>query len=345
MEDLFGDEKSPQTRGGLARAAVLSPEERSQIARVAARRRWDTDQAVLRATHGSGDRPLVIGDLEIPCYVLEDGRRVLSLGGMVQSLGMSIGGGRAQGDRLLRFVSQQRLNPFVSNDLIGRMKEPIRFRSPSGGTTASGYEATILPEICDAVLDARAAKGLRRDQAHIAQKCEILVRAFARVGIIALVDEATGYQEIRDRQALEDILNKYISEELRKWTLTFPDEYFLGIMKLKGWKVPEKKGARPGIIAHHTNDIVYGRLAPGVLRELQGRNPTDGKGRRKHKHHQYLTSDHGHPKLREHLEKVTLLMAASATWQEFRKLLDRVLPPVNVPGELPLNAPPDEPDA
>lgn len=339
MADLFGDDESFQAKGGKARADALSPDRRREIAQAAAAARW-SNEPVLKATHESGDHPLIIGGKQIPCYVLEDGRRVLSLGGMVRAFDMSIGGaGGKQGDRLVKFASGKAISPFVSNDLISRMNEPVRFRAPTGGTVATGYEATILPDLCDAVLEARKAGALRKDQLHIAQACELLVRALARVGIIALVDEATGYQEVRDRKALEEILNKYISEELRKWTKTFPDEYFGGIFRLKGWNTPKHPTARPGIIGNYTNDIVYSRLAPGVLEELQRLNPSDGRGSRKHKNFQFLTSDHGHPKLKEHLNHVVILMSAASSWSEFKRLLDRAKPKVAAPGELDLRPP------
>ncbi|NKC33844.1 P63C domain-containing protein [Falsiroseomonas selenitidurans] len=226
--------------------------------------------------------------------------------------------------------------------MLALIANPIRFAHPSGGNLAYGYPATILADICDAVLVARQANALQKQQAHIAEQCEILVRGFARVGIIALVDEATGYQEVRDRKALEEILNKYISEEFRKWTKTFPDEYFSNIFRLRGWKAASTPTARPGALAQYTNDIVYARLAPGVLEELQNLNPTDGHGRRKKKLFQHLTGDYGHPKLKKHLDDVVVIMQAAASWQEFRKLLERVKPRVNVPGQLPLA--PDIPD-
>lgn len=341
MTDLFGNDDTPQSKGGRARAASLSPEERVRIARQGAEKRWQNGGDLLRATHDSGDHPLNIAGQDIPCYVIEDGRRVLSLGGMVRSLGMSIGSAsRREGDRLFNFATGKALEPFVSKDLLSRMKEPVRFRAPSGGTMATGYEATILPDLCDAVLEARKAGALRKDQMHIAEKCEMLVRAFARVGIIALVDEATGYQEVRDRKALEDIVNKYISEELRKWTKTFPDDYFNQIFRLKNWMFPKIPHKRPGILGHYTRDIVYARLAPGVLEELEKRNPSE-HGRRKRKHFQFLTDDYGDPRLREHLTGVVALMKGARTWEQFRGLLQRVYPKVNTTLDLPL----DEPDA
>lgn len=99
------------------------------------------------------------------------------------------------------------------------MLNPIRFRAPTGGVVATGYDATILPNICDAVLAARDAGALRTDQLHIAKQCEILVRGLARVGIIALVDEATGYQRDRTKDALAKILEAFIDKELQPWVL------------------------------------------------------------------------------------------------------------------------------
>lgn len=57
----------------------------------------------------------------------------------------------------------------------------------------NGFEATILIDICDAFLQARKEINLSTRQKIIAEQCEILVRSFAKVGLIALIDEATGY--------------------------------------------------------------------------------------------------------------------------------------------------------
>ena len=87
MNDLFGNDESPQKKGGKARAAKLSPEERSQIAKRGAEARWAPQTELPMATHGSADQPLRIGSAEIPCFVLEDGRRVISQRGMNAALG------------------------------------------------------------------------------------------------------------------------------------------------------------------------------------------------------------------------------------------------------------------
>jgi hypothetical protein len=71
---------------------------------------------------------------------------------------------------------------------------------------------------------------------------------------------------------------------------------------------------------------VYARLAPAVLEELRKQTPRDAAGRLKHKLFQRLTSDEGHPKLKDHFRDVLTLMRASRNWREFYALLDRSLP-------------------
>ena len=179
-----------------------------------------------------------------------------------------------------------------------------------------------------ALTPARSKGELHHQQAHIADQCEILIRGFARVGIIALVDEATGYQEIRSRKALAEILEKFIAEELQPWTKTFPYEFYRQIFRLHRWPGPDGV-KRPSIIGHYTNDIVYARIATGILEELQQKNPTLPSGNRKDKHHQWFTPDPGHPKLKEHLAAVTALMRAAANWGLFQRSLKRAFPVQN----------------
>lgn len=318
-------EPTGRAKGGFARANKLTPEQRSEIARAAAAARYSG--TIQKATHGSSDHPLRIGDIEIPCYVLDDGQRVLSLGGMVRALGMSIGGtGRKQGDRLYQFATQKSLNPFISNDLLNRMDNPIRFQAPTGGKPATGYEATILPDLCEAVLAAREAGDLRADQLHIAKQCEILVRGLARVGIIALIDEATGYQRDRATDALAKILEAFIAKELQPYVKTFPPDYYQEMFRLRSLDYPSGSVKRPQYFGMLTNDIVYKRLAPGVLEELKRVTPKLESGRHKDKLFQRLTTNLGYPKLREHLGSVVTMMKLSSEWHDFMEKLDRLHP-------------------
>jgi hypothetical protein len=272
---------------------------------------------------GSPDKPLKIGNLEIPCYVLEDETRVLHQRGMVNALGMARGSsGGSGGDRLAKFVIGKSLNPYISNKLIEVTQNPLKFRT-SKGSIAYGYEATVLVDICEAVLEARKENALQKQQLHIAVQCEIVVRSLAKVGIIALVDEVTGYQDLRVKNALANILEKFIAEEYREWTKTFPDAFYREIFRLKGWPWDPKSVKRPSVIGHYTNDIVYDRLAPGILKGLREKDPQTEKGYRPQKLHQWLTGDVGDPSLRAHLEGTMALMRVSPNWRRFNELLNR----------------------
>ena len=282
----------------------------------------DKPKGALKVIAGAPDRPLIIGDIEIPCYVLEDETRVLAQRGMAVGLGMSPSAG---GQRFREFVTSKRLIPHVSNTLRLGIDGPIVFQNPSGGGVAHGYPASLLVDVCNAVLVARDKGALTRQQSHIVERCDLLIRALATVGIIALVDEATGYQRIREERALATILEKFIDKELRRWTKTFPFEFYQEICRLKGW--PSINAVRrPSVIGRYTNDIVYDRLAPGILDELKRINPVQPSGYRRHKHHQWFTPDIGHPKLREHIAGVMAVMRLSATWDGFRRNLYKAFP-------------------
>jgi hypothetical protein len=331
-----------KAKGGLARAASMTPKARKAIAKKAAAARWSDD--VRQATHGTDDHPLKIGEIEIPCYVLDDETRVLSQRGVIGGLGMS-GGGGGGADRLTAFLTTKSISPFVSKELAVLIENPIKFRSLGGGKSAYGYPATILADICDAVLSARKAGALQRQQEHIAEQCEILVRGFARVGIIALVDEATGFQKDRTKDALSRILEAFIAKELQPWLRTFPSDFYQEMFRLRGMEYPNATVQRPRYFGVLTNDIVYDRLAPGALEELKKVNPKHESGRRKHKYFQWLTTNVGYPKLREHLGSVVTMMKLSNDWQDFKAKLDRLHPRHGKPTQLSMEFGEEEADS
>lgn len=320
-----GAKDQSKARGGLARAESLSPEERSQIAKQAAAARWA--EGLSEAVCGSPDQPLRIGDIEIECYVLEDGTRVLTQAGFLEALGRHRKANvrREGGEEPMPPILQGKaINPFISKE-IQEKSRPIVFRLPSGGR-ASGYNAEVLPAVCEIYLKARETGALPKNQEHVARQAEILVRGLARVGIIALVDEATGYQELRAKNALAKILEAFIAKELQGWVQTFPDDFYRELFRLRGLDYPNATVQRPQYFGHLTNDIVYKRLAPGVLKELKSVTPRNESGRPKHKLFQHLTSNVGYPKLREHLGSVVTLMKLSDDWDDFNGKLDQIHP-------------------
>ncbi|SNT37119.1 P63C domain-containing protein [Tardiphaga sp. OK246] len=334
-----------RAKGGAALAASMTPKERKARATKAAEARWSGD--VKKATHGADDHPLKIGDIEIPCYVLEDETRVLSHRGMVTGMGMawgSRGSGGGGGVGLAGFLNGSRLSPFVSKELLAVVDNPIRFRHTSGGGIAFGYPATILADLCDLVLAARKAGALQKQQEHIADRCEILVRGFARVGIIALVDEATGFQYDRTRNSLARILEAFVAKELQPWVKTFPDEYYAQLFRLRGLTYAADSVKRPQYFGTLTNDIVYKRLAPGVLDELKKVIPKTEAGRRKAALSQALTKNVGYPKLREHLGATVAYMTVSKDYPDFMEKLNKYRPRYGEQYVLPFDYEPEKDD-
>lgn len=234
---------------------------------------------------------------------------------------MSSGSTRSGDARPVAFFNQESIKPFVVNNLTVMLTSPIQFIPPHGGKPAYGYPATILADICETVLAARQNDALPSNS-PIAKHCEVLVRGFARVGIIALVDEATGYQKDRERDALAQILEKFVAKELQPYVKTFPADYYEELFRLRGLKYPpEKPQYKPQYFGVLTNDIVYGRLAPGLLEELKALSKKDD---RKAHLHRRLTQDIGHPKLREHLASVVTIMKLSDKYPDFISKLNRI---------------------
>lgn len=271
---------------------------------------------------------LKIGDLELECAVLPGGIRVLSRTGFLRALGRT---GKAKGGRKYDqeskvpvFLSAANLQPFIPEGLLEN-STPIPFRLKNG-MEAMGYKAELLPQVCNVFLDAKEAGALQSTQLHIADKCKILSRGFALVGITALIDEATGYQQVRDREALQAILDAYLRKELAAWAKRFPDEFYQQIFRLRGWQWKGMKVNRPQVVAKYTTDLVYERLAPGILRELEERNPRDGRGRRPAKHHMWLTDDVGHPALAQHLYGLIGFMRAADSWDQLYRMVQRAFP-------------------
>lgn len=325
----MAEKKIPgKAAGGVARAERLTPERRQEIARRGAAVRWAAKGDVREALAGSPDSPLRIADVEIECYVLDDDTRVITQASMLQALGRHrrASGGMDDFDAQLPPVLQGKaIRPFIPTDVI-ELAQPISFRTPFG-LRANGYRAELLPVFCEVYLAARAAGALPPNQYRRAEQAEILMRGLARTGIIALVDEATGYQDVRTKDALSRILNAFIEKELQPWTRTFPPDFYKEMFRLRGVSYDPSSVKRPQYFGVLTNDIVYARLAPGVLDELKR-----VKQRPSTKLFQHLTANTGYPKLREHLGSVVTLMRLSKDWDDFKMKLEMIHPRYDVNG-------------
>jgi len=339
-----------KAKGGHARAESLSADERSKIASTAARKRWENRETIpdVPQVISGFKSELTLGGTKLPCAVIQGPngvQRVLTESGITQAiLGTRSGASKRlkkaasdDGALLPLFIAPGQLKPFIDKHLFDGPLKPIDYEDES--RIVRGYDASILTAVCNIWLRAREAGALQKQQLAKAQKAEILLRALAETGIVALIDEVTGYQRVRPQNALQAYLEMIVRKELAAWAKKFPDEFYENIYKLKGWSWPGMAKNRFSVVAHYTRDLVYERLAPGLLKELEVKSPKDEKGNRPNKLHQYLTEDIGDPLLAQHLHSLVMFQRFALSngygWNRFVKMVDQVLPKRGVTLELP----------
>ena len=323
-------EPTGKAAGGYARASKLDEETRKKIGANAAATRWENEQKRKGLPHViMKQNDLNLAGVTIPCAIIEsqdggEGVRVLTENGITYALlGERSGASKRlkkqsqlEGAPIPLFLAPPRLKPFINNELYGGLLTPIEY--VDGKQIIIGYDARILPVVCEVWLKAREAGALQEQQLPKAQKAEILTRALAHVGIISLVDEATGYQNIRARNSLAKILEAFVAKELQPYVRTFPPEYYEHLFRIYGlpYPPPGNKGWRPSFFGKITNEVIYNRLAPELLPELK---KAASKAEKKAKLFQWLTQDIGHPKLKEHLVSIVSLLKISTNPQEFMR--------------------------
>ena len=282
---------------------------------------------ILKATH---EGILKIGNLDLDVAVLEDSTRIINERAVFTALSRPARGNPRQ-IGIPAFMDAQNLQPFISTDLREMIKK-IQYRNLHG-TIQQGYNANILPLVADLYLIARENGVLTQNQFETAQKAEMLVRTLSKVGMIALVDEATGYQYERERLELQKILKAYVSEEILKCQLTFTDEFYREVFRLWGLPfIPKYIKIKPSFIGKLTTKYIYDLMPAGVVEKIKEQIGKTEKGNYRYKWHQSLTPDIGKEHLKKQIHEVTALMSISTTTEEFNKLFEKKYkaPPVQL---------------
>jgi P63C domain len=308
---------------------------RSGNARAAAQARWADGGRAIR--HSIDEGVLEFAGMTFRCAVLDDESRVISgtefmrVMGIYRSGALSTRRSEEDGFYVPLHLAFKNLRPFILEDreLVESLREPIRYRDQKG-SISEGIPGQVLRRICSVWVRAHTAGVLGPSQEKVADKAQVLLDALADVAIIALIDEATGYQKRRAHNALHVILSAYISPELMPWQSRFPISYYEQLYRVMGWPFDASSTARSAYIGKLTNKLIYDKLPPGVLPELRRRNPTDPvTRRRRHKHHQLLTNDVGNPHLHNQITAVTTLFRATpdGNWRFFEILFNQAFPP------------------
>lgn len=283
------------------------------------RNRW-----LPKATHQG---ILKIMGKKLPCVVLEDGRRIITRTSVFKAFNRPQRGNKSTTEDTVKipsFLDARNLRHLLTEE-IQHLIAPVNYLDKNIDECV-GYSAETIPIVCEIYLTARKSGILTPSQGVIADLSDVLIKSLSMVGIIGLVDEATGYQLIRPRDALESYLNKLLSKELASWCKRFPDEFYENIYKLKRWPEFSTSKNKYSCVGHYTNDIVYSRIGKDVLDELKERTPDTSR----ESMHQWLSVDTGHPILSQHIHSLIALQRLALSqgfgWLRFMDMINSVYP-------------------
>jgi hypothetical protein len=313
--------QNPQSLGGDARAKSLSKSERKNIAQRAAKARWEAARQLAdpnRIPEAICQGDLQIGSVGIECYVLDNFKRVIHKRGMAKALGMKSEGGNV----FMRAMSRKGLGSEIGEDLRQKLDNPIVFKALTSDL-GHGYDCTILIDICDAIIDAAKNKKLGPGQEGLAIQAEIIMRASAKLGIVALVDDATGFIADKRRQKYKELFKEFIREEVAGYQAEFPDQLFDVMYKIYGLPRRSDGNKHPQFFAKFIRKYIYQPLANSngaILEMLEEKNPVVYvNGGRRYKMFQFLSDVVGIPALRSHLWQVVGIGNASRNKLQFEK--------------------------
>lgn len=270
---------------------------------------------------------LNLGGKEVSCAVLSNGKRIITQTALFDVFGRIRKGEKRLGNDYPSIIGAKNLLPYVNDELMELSKPVHYYSSTTSRVLKSGYDVNIIPAICEVYLSASDNGVALESQAKTIFQANAIIRALAKVGIAALVDEATGYQVERESDALQSLLKAYIAEDFLQWQTRFPRKFYQEIYRLYGWEYNPTTFRHPSYIGHFTNEYVYRRMPEGVLDELRSKNPKNDSGNRLRKHHQYLSGDIGIPHLEKHITKVVTVMELSKNIDDFRLNFERVFGP------------------
>lgn len=248
----------------------------------------------------------------VDCYVLDNGKRMISQRGALRALrGKARADGGAEDGDISRF--------------IGRL--PIRFAVlsaaptfemvfPTGGV-AIGRDAEWLVDVLQAYVDAHFEGELHHAQEALARNAAALLKSLGKVGITALIDEATGYEQHREQGALGRLFDRIFRKTIAPWERMFDDDLIRALCKLDG---VEWSGGRHPRHLGSTQEKIYSMiLGSDVGLEMQRRNPLPCRGRN---HHQTLAKE-AQSDLRIQLSFVTVIANQSQSKSDFWARMDR----------------------
>jgi hypothetical protein len=214
----------------------------------------------------------------------------------------------------------------VGAELRVKLENPLKFQWGTGGAgqppaTIHGFDATLLIDVCKAVIQAEADGKLAGERyAKIARQAHIIVSASAKAGIKGLVYALAGYNPTAEEVIAA--FKTYVQEEARKYEAEFPNELYMQWHRLYDIPVPVR--GKPWHFKHLTVRHIYHPLAQSsgklyaLLKALKAKD-----GDRAKKLFQFL-NEIGARALRIQLGRVLEMAESSADKDAYEKrIVDR----------------------
>lgn len=265
---------------------------------------------------------LELGPRLVECFVFEDGRRALGTANVESLVGAN--GGRHFQERFAKLLEETpAAKPVVSGmrnavkSLNSKGKEPaaklktIEFTHPVNGQRAFAYDTDGVLFILQTYATAFRSGKLRKNQEHLGAAATDVLLACAGTGLVALVDEATGYQTTRAPDYLQQRMALYLLDNPSKWRRFFAEDLSATICRLYGKPIVAANGAR--WLAGVWSQLYKMVLGEDVYAELKRRNPEPQHGSN---HTQHLT-DPAKGVLTKDLEIVHAIAKTSQSRDEF----------------------------
>lgn len=328
----MGEQVTGKAKGGKARAAKLSTEERREIAKKAAMARWKPAPPE-GMPEAEREGKLKIGDVILSCYHLKDGRRLFHKRALAKALGLKSAGGNS----FMKTMGRKGIVSVITEEMQEKINNPIIFK-PLTGDPAHGYEGTFVIDMCDTIWEAHKQGKLAPSQYFLAVQSEIIVRSSAKVGIIALIDEATGYIKDKRKEEYRELFHEFIRQECREWEREFPDQFFDIIYRLYNLKRSNIKNHHPRFFGNFIRKYVYAPLANSngaILELLDEKTPVVYmNGRRRYTMHQFLTDILGLPAMRAHVWQLVGVGNLVKSKESFERAFKQLFPQSGDQGEL-----------
>lgn len=264
----------------------------------------------LTVAFGDAATRIRVGDVEIPCYVLSSGQRVVTEDGVRLAIGIGPVSPHSLADLVPALLGQGTHGPKPLSsmaELVNQLRAPLKFVPLEGPPILRGYDVTVLRALADMVLSAGSDSAAVNP--HVVQLSRVIDSHIdSETGedwLVDAVDRATGFDIYNQRARLAYGLEGLVHPGVLKWLDLFPDEYFRSFWVLRGAHA----------YGFATLDLVFLRLHMSDLVELAQTLPrtTDGRG----------NMTRVEERFRQHVAGVTALMKASPDWATFLKLMDR----------------------